>query len=107
MRTTGYDILFDLVVEKLHSINEHLCGCETYLVCFSKSYDKDEWDMEHALLTATDSSADEDDTNKWEWEYDFDEGQDYYKVHYIVKLSDVWDNLDREYTQYLLNEYWR
>lgn len=83
----GYKMLFDLVKDRLEKKGKYLDDCEIYLVCFSNSYDNKNWDIGHTLLECGEYDG-------WEWENDFDEGQKYYKLHYIVELSSVWYNLD-------------
>ena len=92
----GYDILFDLVKDALHKKGDYLDDCETYLICFSHSYDNKNWDIGHTMLMGCGTG------DKFEWENDFDEGQQYYKLKYIVELSKLWYKLDLEYTYHQL-----
>lgn len=86
----GYEILFKLVKDELNKRGEYLDDCETYLVCFTQSYDNKNWDRGHTLLECGEYDG-------WEWENDFDEGQKYYKLLYVKELSKVWYMLDVEH----------
>ena len=85
---SGYEILFELVKDELEKRGKYPDSCDTYLVCFSNSYDNKEWDIGHTMLMGCGSNY------EFEWEFDFDEGQKYYKLHYVVELNKVWYKLD-------------
>lgn len=85
---SGYNKLFEMVKNRLEKRGKIIDDCETYLVCFSESYDDIHWDIGHTLLIGGGSY------DNFEWLNDFDEGQQYYKLHYVVELSEVYYRLD-------------
>lgn len=88
---TGYEMLFIMVKDALEKEDDYIDSSETYLIGFSQSYDNKEWNIEHTMLMGCGSN------DKFDWENDFDEGQRYYRLHYVVKLSDMWYRLDMKY----------